>query len=415
MSFVITNLIQDTISPTETSKTVPAGQAPRGTYFESEHYENECWYTKNHYDDPDLLHGKSTVSITDRFGEFLGQKYLNHLVFRIKRSATSPENFLALSFSLRLHYYSVSGKCKVRDISENIPSRYHVQCIDLSDNGEYVYYSNWNSIIQLDNSLNTIKTWKIPDKFNRHEKAPSPAIRQALSLLNLSKNPSLEAIKTAYRKKLLSVHPDLNAGDPHATEKTRAVVEAYEVLTRGTQDEQNNKIDTQFIQIQFAFEGDSITATQMKSGSNGLFVGCYSGRLYLLKQSGRSELIYDSHAPIRKIKESGKYLYVVTDNFWDILSDGVVINRIEGSFRLERIVLDGYCNAVMSNRKNVRLYSPGGIAFSQVNFRENISDVFMVEKNLRVITGSKSYKFSIHPPTDYKMIGDSDLQLLESG
>lgn len=415
MSFVITSLIQNTILSTETGNTVPAGQAPRGTYFETEHYDNACWYIKNHYDDTNLIYGKSTISITDRFGEFLGQKNLSHLIFRIKRSSTSSENFLALSFSLRLHYYSVSGECRVRDISENIPSRYHVQCIDLSENGEYAYYSNWNSIVQLDNSLNTVRTWKIPDKFNRHEKAPSPAIRQALSLLDLPKNPSLETIKLAYRKKLLSVHPDINRGDPNATEKTRAVVEAYEVLTRGAQNEQKNESDTQLFQIQFAFEGDSITATQMKAGSNGLFVGCYSGRLYLLKQSGRSELIYDSHAPIRKIKESGKYLYIVSDNFWDILSDGIVINRIEGSFRLERIVLDGYCNAVMSNRKSVRLYSPGGIAFSQVNFRENISDVYMFEKNLKVITGQKSYKFTIHPPTDYKMIGDSSLQLLESG
>jgi hypothetical protein len=361
-----------------------------------------------------LWHGKSTIFITDRFGEFLGKKTLDHLVFRIKRSPKSSQQFLALSFNLRLHYYSNSGNCTIRDISENIPTRYHVQCIDLSDNGEFVYYSDWNSIIRLDRNLNPLITWKIPDKFIRHDKASPPAVRQALSILELPKNPSAEEIKSAFRKKLLRVHPDINADDPNASDKTRAVVEAYEVLTRGSQNQYEIESDKQFIQIQLAFEGDSVTATQIKPGTEGLFVGCYSGRLYLLNQSGRSQLVYDSHAPIRKIKESGKYLYVVTDHFWDILSDGIVINRIEGSFRLERIVFDGCCNAVMSNRKSVRLYSPGGIAFAEVNFRDNISDVFMHKQKLRVLTGKKSYIFSIQPPTDYKMLADSELYLPES-
>lgn len=411
MPFVITDLIQNSISLTETGQTVPAGQAPRGMYFETEHYDNECWYIKNHYDDPNLLYGKSTISITDRFGEFLGKKTLDHLVFRIKRSSVSSQPFLALSFSLKLHYYSNSGDCTIRDISENIPTRHHVQCVDLSDNGKFVYYSNRNSITQLNRNLNPLKKWKIPDKFIRHDKAPSPAVRQALSLLELSKNPSNDAIKSAFRKQLLRVHPDINTDDPYASDKTRAVVEAYEVLTRGSQNEYETESVKQFIKIQLAFEGDSVTATQIKPGTEGLYVGCYSGRLYLLKPSGTSQLIYDSHAPIRKIKESGKYLYIVTNYFWDILSDGIVINRIEGSFGFERIVLDGYCNAVMSNRKSVRLYSPGGIAFAEVNFRENISDVYMFEKNLRVVTGHKSYVFSIQPPTDYKMLVDSGLYL----
>ena len=410
MSFVITDLVQNSISPIETNQTVPAGQAPRGVYFETEHYNNECWYTKNHYDDPNLFYGKSTISVTDRFGNFLGKKSLDHLVFRIKRSSLD-QRFLALTFSLKLHYYLASGNCTIRDISGNIPTRYHVQCIDLSGNGEFVFYSNWNSIIRLDHNLRSLETWKIPDKFVRHNKAPAPAVRQALSLLELPHNPSVEEIKLAFRKKLLRVHPDINSNDPHASDKTRAVVEAYEVLTRGTQNQSETESDKQLIQIQFAYEGDSVTATQMRSNTEDLFVGCYSGRLYLLTRSGKSKLVYNSHAPIRKIKDAGKYLYIVSDHFWDILNDGIVINRVEGSFRLERIVLDGYCNAVMSNRKSVRLYSPGGVGFAEIDFRENISDVFMLNQKLRVVTGKKSHVFAIQPPTDYKMLAESSLYL----
>ena len=325
MSFVITNLIQNSISHVDTGQTVPAGQAPRGVYFETEHYNDVCWYIKNHYDDPNLSYGSSSIYVTNRFGEFLEEKKLDHLVFRIKRSSTS-QHFLALSFTLRLYsYFPSSGNYTVRDISENIPTRYHVQSIDLSDNSEFIFYSNWNTIIRLDHNLKFLETWSIPDQFSRENDAPSPVRQQALSKLGLSKNPSMEEIKYAFRKNLLRVHPDINKTDPYASDKTRAVVEAFEVLTSGTETKDEIKSKGQMFQFSFAFEGNSITATQSKFGTEDLLIGCYSGRLYLLMRNGRSNLICNSHAPIRKIVECGRYLYVVSDHFWDILSDGILV------------------------------------------------------------------------------------------
>ena len=40
MSFVITDSVQNSISHIDTGRTVPAGQAPRGVYFEIEHYDD---------------------------------------------------------------------------------------------------------------------------------------------------------------------------------------------------------------------------------------------------------------------------------------------------------------------------------------------------------------------------------------
>ena len=68
----------------------------------------------------------------------------------------------------------------------------------------------------------------------------------------------------------------------------------------------------------------------------------------------------------------------------------------------------------MSNRQNVRLFSPGGIAFAEVNFRENISDVYMFNKKLKVITGKKTYIFSLKIPTDFKMLESNNLFLPET-
>lgn len=426
MSFLITELIQNSISHNETGQTVPAGQAPRGVYFETEHFDDVCWYIKNHYDDPNLIQGRATIFATDKFGEFLSKKTLDQLVFRIKRSSISKK-FIALSFNLILHTYfsdiigdtsenattgyQVQYNSAISDISKNIPTRYQVQCIDLSNNGEFVFYSNWNSLIRLDHNLKHLENWNIPDKFDRQNKGISAEIQQATSILGLQKNPSIDDIKSAFRKNLLQVHPDVNRDDPYASDKTRAVVEAYEILTRGMQNQENLKSDKEFIQIQLPFQGDSITATQMEVGTDNLYVGCYSGKLYLLMRNGKSRLIYDSHAPIRKIRGFGKYLYVVSNQFWDILLDEILVNRIEGNFGFERIIFEKECNAVMVNHKYIRLYSPGGIVFAEITIKENISDVFMSNQKLLVITGKKSYIFSVKPPTDYRGLTSNNLYL----
>ena len=123
MSFLITSPFPNAISHIRTDPTVPARQAPRGTYFDIEHYDDACWYVKNHYDDPDLVHGKSTVTITDSFGELLHNINLDHLVFRIKHSPTS-NNFVALTFTLKLYFYAPNfDVLAIREISKGIPTQ----------------------------------------------------------------------------------------------------------------------------------------------------------------------------------------------------------------------------------------------------------------------------------------------------
>ena len=232
-------------------------------------------------------------------------------------------------------------------------------------------------------------------------------------VLDLTNEPSADDIRLAYRKKLLKVHPDINKNDPNANDKTRAVVEAYEVLTRGTFDDQDtkNQMDIGPIQVRFASEGDFVTATQFGGDGEDLYIGCYSGKTYLLLANGNTTLIYDAHAPIRKIKELGRYLYIISDHFWDVLLNRTLLNRVEGRFRFDRILLDHACNAVLINHKTVRLYSHGGIAFAEVACKENVADAFMFDQKLKVVTGAKSYIFAIQPPSDYNILTENQLCL----
>ncbi len=51
-------------------------------------------------------------------------------------------------------------------------------------------------------------------------------------LLGVSRYASREAVRRAFRLRLLAVHPDRNPLDSLATERTRRIIEAYHVLSR---------------------------------------------------------------------------------------------------------------------------------------------------------------------------------------
>ncbi|MEC8024668.1 MAG: DnaJ domain-containing protein [Myxococcota bacterium] len=53
----------------------------------------------------------------------------------------------------------------------------------------------------------------------------------AYEVLGVSPGVDEAAVKRQYRERLQHVHPDMNPDDPHAAEKTKRLVEAYEVLS----------------------------------------------------------------------------------------------------------------------------------------------------------------------------------------
>ena len=53
------------------------------------------------------------------------------------------------------------------------------------------------------------------------------------SVLGIDKNASAEEIKTAFRRLAMKYHPDRNQGDPVAEEKFKEIREAYDALTQG--------------------------------------------------------------------------------------------------------------------------------------------------------------------------------------
>lgn len=57
-----------------------------------------------------------------------------------------------------------------------------------------------------------------------------PAHRKALAELDLSPDADLKQIKTRYKQLVKRWHPDVNGGDPKATERFKAIAQAYSYL-----------------------------------------------------------------------------------------------------------------------------------------------------------------------------------------
>ena len=264
--FLISEVTPGVVCHVATTRSVPAGQAPRGTYSQIDYYQNACWYTKNHYTDPNLAGGSASIAVTTDFGEWLGTASLGHLVFRLKRAAQS-DHYAAISFGLRLYVYSQDHRLiATRDISNDTIDRYQVRCVDLSTEGEHVFCAKKDTLLCFDQNLNETSSWTIPAKKTRVEiTSTSPEFAQAFFLLGLVGNPSNDDIKKAFKKKVLMVHPDHNPQDHLANEKTRLVIEAYEALTSAKHRDENSRfydeLQTEFITVRFPAFRDEITAS----------------------------------------------------------------------------------------------------------------------------------------------------------
>ena len=407
--FRIEEVASGVVRHVATTGSVPAGQAPRGTYFQIDRYENACWYTKNHYTGPNTVEGSASITITTGFGEWAGRAALDHLVFRIKRAAQS-DHYAAISFGLKLYAYSQDSKLvATRDISENTIDRYQVRCVDLSAEGNRVFYSNKDTLFCFDHNLNLINSWRIPAE-HTPEAVTSPRLAQALSLLGLAGDPSNDDIKAAYRKRLLKVHPDVNSQDPLANEKTRSVIAAYEVLTSAKHRDENSRfhdeLQTGFITFRFLAFGDEITATQSTTSPEGLYIGCRSGKSYLVRNDDTFSSMHTCGGPIRAMGEVGRYLHLVSDGFCDVLVDGKLVGRLTDTDRFGRLVW-GRASGMEITTKRIKLFSLQGSQYACLHFRDNISDAYLPDDQLKVVTANKIYIFSVQAPPETTLLDDT--------
>lgn len=373
----------------------PAGQAPRGVYYEVSHDNDTCVYVKNHYPNDDSLLGSATVTFTTNNGTLLGQEEFPHLIYKFAYSSYIG-NWASISFDLKLYFYfSDRQKQFVIDISDGVYRRDEIRYLRLSKNGKEIYFSKGNTLYSLDSQSGIIKKWK-QEKEDRIYKVQKKYSTKALSILGLTGVPSNDEIKDAYRKRLLLVHPDLNRDNPRANEETREVINAYEILTNDEDYSENadyHKTVFQGLRVYFPAFGNIIYSIHISKNSNDIYIGYYFGEVIILHSSGLFEKFYHCDRAVIEIKEIGQFLYIVSDKI-TIFKNRKFISVMDNVDGFTRIIW-GENEFVVINGLILKLHLNNGTFLGEIEFRDSISDVYIHNGILKVVTIKMIHEFRI--------------------
>ena len=142
-------------------------------------------------------------------GEIASQKILN-----FKIDLFSDNIFINIIYFIGIFAFAYFIKCLIFDVDilkikkKNEDEEEEEFEFNFEDDGyDYNYYEEENN------------------------KQNESQIKDYYSILDVSKNASIEEIRLAYRRQIAKYHPDKNSGSTNSTEITKLINEAYEILS----------------------------------------------------------------------------------------------------------------------------------------------------------------------------------------
>lgn len=373
-------------------------------------------YLKIFYNNELNKHSSSIIINKDKSGVTLSKSVFEKDFYRFK-IAQSSDNFISMTDDMLLLLGSLQNtnlkEFTLKDMAED---RCHIRCVDISPKGDYVFYTNSNTLHILNNKFNEIGNFKIPitnlsiKQYNKNSKY--------CSCLGIYNNASYDDIKKAFRVSIKKYHPDLNKNDPSALEKTREIINAYEQLTGRKAKEvideecgQNNIYSTILAQfsinisgssekiavgIGFSFPGlgeDWIYATHVSRNYNYIYLGCYSGKVFYISKDGDIIKIFNCHDTINHIEELHDYLFIRSDRGLYIFKNSSYICSFNSMDIGHLKILKNYI--VFINTKDISIYTLNGEKIGSIKFKDSIIDAFERDDDINIITKKILYNVRI--------------------
>jgi len=372
------------------------------------------------YNQEQSKYDKSFLIVRDNMGNIKKEFTVNHGIYRFK-TAEGSDRFVASSDDMILYFYSIENGCLgTYDLKRHTDNKYHVRCVDVSPEGQFLLFTHVDRAYLMDSNLKLIESWRTPPKEGWEKRTSDKAVarseeyQRSLSILGLSGESTYEEIKKAFRIMVLKYHPDRNPNDPEATERTKEIINAYEKLTgeeakqafRGVENAEyyykmmdQIKVEIPGTATAFTIEigmvgpgEDWIYATCLAPNADRTYLGCYSGKVYCVLKNGHVIKLYNCHNVVRSIREKGNYLFIETDYCLYIIKDDKYLTHI-GTWKTGNLKWTN-SGFMLVGTKELRLFSDEGIEIGRISFKNNISHVYWAEGNLKVMTANKAYVFS---------------------
>lgn len=280
--------------------------------------------------------------------------------------------------------------------------RNHIRCVGLSQSGDRYLFTIVDEAWCISEHGDGIWGVKLPigagwtRRTTSDRSGTSADVDAALALMSLSMPLTPADLKTRYRQLAKEWHPDLNPHEPAAPQRMRALNDACELLTgvdaaalsqeAGVRyfreiDRHEVRVGGDTLTVTLGYEvgersaSDWIYAASFASGSNGVYLAGYSGRIVSLDAEGRPAMVYDIGAVPRRIVELNGYLYLLTDTRLYVLRDDVLHALIDVSDGGDLVLSTGGFGLL--EKKQLRWFAANGTYLGSLVSKDPIRRVYL--------------------------------------
>jgi hypothetical protein len=371
---------------------------------------NGSWLSKRSRSDGGHSDVRILLRRIDRRGKVIGERGLHHDAYRTGTAVGS--NIAIMDSDGIVHVYDTQLKAiaeinlrddpRVVDHFRTIETNYwgefksQVRAVDAGPAAERYLFTLadeawcctiggralWGVVMPLKEG------WKRVVKRSEHFGAPQE-IESALRLFGLSLPVDPADIKRQYRKLAMAHHPDRHPGDQSATEKMKALNKAFEILTGvdpNTLDFEESDITyfartgpdyvTQVgpIRLEVTITGgapqDWVYAASFAS-DGGVYVATYSGKVILLSNEGRPEVVYDIGTCPSEIVNVGRHTYFVTRTRLYVVEEKTKLVAFLDVFQQGRLITSTFGFGLLSG-KRFQWFTHAGEKVAEITARDPI-------------------------------------------
>ena len=291
----------------------------------------------------------------DRDGELVMKKGLQHGVYRMSVNPFG-RGLIAMSKDCVVHAYDDNLELVLETALAEAPEipalkkrfgiqeeqlKNHIRCIELSRNATRYLFTAVDEAWCVDMAGKGLWGVKMPLQEGGWTRVAAPGdefgmndeVNHALSIMNLSLPVTPEDIKVRYYELARQIHPDLNRKDPQAQDKMKELNAAAEVLTGvdakdlpqytgatfvSEMESVEFEVDGETFALSFgmmvgeAYASDWIYAASFAANSDAIYLASGSGRVVLINEKGEGVLAYDIGRTLRRVVDTGDYLYLLT-------------------------------------------------------------------------------------------------------
>lgn len=364
-----------------------------------------------------------------RSGELLAKKPLLHDIYRIDVNPMGL-GLIAMSRDCVVHAYDdslesilettladtpeIRAICKRFNIQDDQLNT-HIRCVALSPDGSRYVFTAVDEAWCVGKDGCGLWGVKLPIKDGWSSIAEpgetfgtSEELQKALSLMGLCYPFTPEDMKKRYRQLAKEWHPDLNPGDPTATERMKALTGAMRLLTGINENAlpaytgapyvreiSRSEIDAGSMKVTMTASyvvgeihaADWIYTASFAGRSGAVFLASYSGRIVVVTESGEPVRAYDIGSVPRRIAETGDYLYILTETRLYVLRNEAlhtIIDTFDGGDLF--VMQTGF--GLLEN-KRLRWFRNDGTYLGSILTKDPIRRVYAVPGGITVETRTR--------------------------